>query len=216
MRFIEGSLCISDLQRVAYQAEATQANLSIKEGITCLHLKWDINQTIRGKYNLFGKELSQYDKGQKEPLHVSLLQKNFTPSDISGSVVNPSEVSPPDPAINILECLHPPRYLQKLKIFGYPGCSFPDWVQRLRYIQVIEISHCIELQKEDGGIWVKKKIQKINEYWQEKTNEFWQGWQKYEEEWVQCAGDQLKNKAEWVTNEEKDWLKQHSAAEPLP
>jgi len=143
MRYIEGSLCISDLQRVTNQAEATQANLSGKEGITCLHLKWDRNKYLKGKYNHFGKELSQYDIGQKEPLHVILLQKNYTPSDISGPIVNPST---PDPAINILQCLLPPRNLQKLKIFGYPGCSFPDWVQGLRYIQVIEISHCIELQ----------------------------------------------------------------------
>ncbi|CAL5072426.1 unnamed protein product [Urochloa decumbens] len=143
MRYIEGSLCISDLQRVANQAEATQANLSRKEGITCLHLKWDRNQSLRGKYNHFGKELSQYDIGQKEPVHVSLFQNNYTPSDISGSIVNPST---PDLAIDILQYLPPPRNLQKLKIFGYPGCSFPDWMQGLRYIQVIEISHCIELQ----------------------------------------------------------------------
>ncbi|CAN6219012.1 unnamed protein product [Urochloa humidicola] len=143
MEYIEGSLCISDLQRVANQAEATQANLSKKEGITCLHLKWDRNQSLRGKYNHFGKELSQYDIGQKEPLHVSLFQNNYMPSDISVSILNPST---PDLAIDILQCLPPPRNLQKLKIFGYPGCSFPDWMQGLRYIQVIEISHCIELQ----------------------------------------------------------------------
>ena len=55
-------------------------------------------------------------------------------------------------------------------------------------------------------------MQKIKEYRQKKTNEFWQGWQMYEEEWIQCAGDQLKNKGEWLTNEEEDWLK-HSAME---
>ncbi|KAF8669084.1 hypothetical protein HU200_051407 [Digitaria exilis] len=144
MLYIEGSLCISDLQRVANQAEATQANLSRKEGITCLHLKWDRDQPLRGKYNHFGKELNHYDKG--DPLHVSLLQKNYAPSDIPGSIVNSSGLSTPDPAINILECLPPPRNLQQLKISGYPGCSFPDWVECLRYIQVIEISHCIKLQ----------------------------------------------------------------------
>uniref|UniRef100_K3ZQ57 Uncharacterized protein n=1 Tax=Setaria italica TaxID=4555 RepID=K3ZQ57_SETIT len=435
MRYIEGSLCISDLQRVANQTEASQANLSRKEGIICLHLKWDINQCLRGKYNHFGRELSQYAKGQKELLHASSLQKNYMASDISGSVVNPSEVSTPDQAIDILQCLTPPRNLQKLKIFGYPGCSFPDWVQCLRYIQVIEISHCIELQvlppigqlehlkklksyelpsikdvnsdvygssnvvfqsleeltfgsmvkwenwadaenrelfpnlqklqinrcynlrrlpfmalsiaikelslsgcgsysgtvssylhrltclthlkslnldnilcklstlrtlclykvhnisvlqeqwleqikslqelefhscyllrklpsnlaalsslkklslqscsqihslpskglpwnlkelqmlgcspmlearcqKEDGEIWVKKKIQEQ----QKRTvlaNEFWQGWQEYEEQLVQCAGEQQKNKGEWLMNEEEDWLKQHSAVEPV-
>jgi Leucine-rich repeat (LRR) protein len=146
MRYIEGSLCISDLQRVANQTEASQANLSRKEGIICLHLKWDTKQSLRGKYNHFGRELSQNAKVQKELLHASLFQRNYMASDISGSVVNPSEVSTPDQAIEILQCLTPPRNLQKLKIFGYPGCSFPDWVQCLRYIQVLEISHCIELQ----------------------------------------------------------------------
>ncbi|KAJ1291141.1 hypothetical protein BS78_02G295700 [Paspalum vaginatum] len=147
MNYIQGPLCISQLQKVASQAEAIHANLSRKERITCLHLKWDINQSLRGKYNPFGKELSQYDKGQKEPLHVTLLKKNHMPSDISGSViVTPLEVSTTDLTINILECLSPPRNLQKLKVFGYPGCSFPAWMEHLRYIQVIEISHCMELQ----------------------------------------------------------------------
>jgi len=146
MRYIQGSLCISNLQSVASQVEAAHANLFRKDRITCLHLKWDRSQYLSGKYNPFRKELSQYDKGQKEPGHVSLLQKNYRSSDISGSIVNLPGVSTPDLAIDILECLSPPRNLQKLKIFGYPGCSFPDWMERLRYIQVIEISHCIELQ----------------------------------------------------------------------
>jgi len=115
---------------------------------------------LKGKYNHFGKELSQYDIGQKEPLHVILLQKNDMPSDISGSIVNPSTLDPP---INILQCLVPPRNLQKLKIFGYPGYSFPDWVQGLRYIQVIDISHCIELQVLPP-IWQLEHLRKLKSY----------------------------------------------------
>lgn len=61
---------------------------------------------------------------------------------------------------------------------------------------------------------MKKKIQEQ----QKRTvlaNEFWRGWQEYEEQWVQCAGEQQKNKGEWLMNEEEDWLKQHSAVEPV-
>lgn len=145
MRYIQGSLCISDLQRVANREEAIQANLGRKEYVTCLALKWDRNQSSRGKYNLYGKELSQFDRGQKQPLQASLVEKNYT-SDISGYLMNPPEVIKPDQDMEILECLSPPRNLQTIKFFGYTGLAFPDWVIQLRYIKVIEISHCTELQ----------------------------------------------------------------------
>ncbi|TVU38826.1 hypothetical protein EJB05_12218, partial [Eragrostis curvula] len=146
MRYIQGSLCISDLQKVANQDEATQANLFRKERVTCLHLKWDINQSSRGRYITYRKDLKQYDKGKKEPLHADLFEKNYMPSDMSGLTVNPSKVDSPDLTMEILECLSPPRNLQKLKLSGYPGYCFPDWVGQLRYIQVIEIRQCRELQ----------------------------------------------------------------------
>ncbi|XP_062187014.1 putative disease resistance RPP13-like protein 1 [Phragmites australis] len=146
MRYIQGPLCISDLQKVVHQAEAIQANLFRKEYVTCLDLKWDRNQSPSGKYNPYRKELKQYDRGQKVPLHASLLEGYYLPSYMSGLIVNSSEVTTPGLAMEILECLYPPRNLQKLKFLGYPGFAFPDWVGQLRYIQVIEIRQCTELQ----------------------------------------------------------------------
>ncbi|XP_006657770.1 disease resistance protein RGA2-like [Oryza brachyantha] len=146
MRYIQGSLCISDLQLVANRAEAIQANLGSKENVNCLVLKWDRNQSSRGKHNLYGMKLNQYDRGQKEPLQASLVEKISTPSDMSGCLINPLEIIKPDQDMEILECLSPQRNLQKIHFFGYTGLAFPDWVVQLRYIKVIEINHCTELQ----------------------------------------------------------------------
>ncbi|GJN32499.1 hypothetical protein PR202_gb21013 [Eleusine coracana subsp. coracana] len=83
----------------------------------------------------------------------------------------------------------------------------------LKELQILGCSLILEArcQKEGGQAWVKKKIgegkkQTINEYREKKTCEFWQGWLTYEENWVQCAGEQL-NEGEWLKNEEEDWLK---------
>ena len=103
------------------------------------------------------------------------------------------------------------------QIHSLPSKGLP---RNLKELQILGCSPILEArcQKEDGDIWVKKKIEErqkktINEYQQKKVNEFWQGWQKYEEEWVQCAGEQLKG--EWLTNEEEDWLKQHNAVDSV-
>ncbi|TVU38827.1 hypothetical protein EJB05_12219, partial [Eragrostis curvula] len=145
MSYIQGPLCISDLQRVANQAEATQANLFRKEFVTCLNLKWDRIKSLRGKYNQYGKDFSQYDSSKTEWLHATLLEKNNMPSDVSGSIANPSEIPTPYLAMEILESLSAPRNLQELKIFGYPGFAVPEWVGQLRYIRVIELRQCTEL-----------------------------------------------------------------------
>ncbi|GJN11587.1 hypothetical protein PR202_ga29788 [Eleusine coracana subsp. coracana] len=83
----------------------------------------------------------------------------------------------------------------------------------LKELQILGCSPILEArcQKEGGQTWVKKKIgewkkQTINEYREKKTCEFWQGWLRYKEDWVQCAGEQL-NEGEWLKNEEEDWLK---------
>ncbi|KAL6657941.1 hypothetical protein ACP70R_005721 [Stipagrostis hirtigluma subsp. patula] len=155
MRYIQGPLCISDLQMVSNRAEATQANLFRKEWVTCLDLQWDRNQPLRGEYNPY-EELNQYDRGKRRPLYGSLLEKNYMPSVMSELTVSPSMiptfiqkdsvVDGSDLAMEILECLSPPRNLQKLKICGYPGFAFSDWVARLWHIRVIEIKHCTGLQ----------------------------------------------------------------------
>jgi hypothetical protein len=142
MRYIQGPLCISDLQSVANQAEATQANLFKKELVTSLEFKWDRNQLLRGKYNPYGKDFSQYNSCKKEWVH-SVATPHL---DVSESIVNPSDIATPHLAMEILESLAPPGNLQELKFFGYPGFAIPDWVGHLRYIRVIDIRQCTELQ----------------------------------------------------------------------
>lgn len=57
----------------------------------------------------------------------------------------PKAISP-DLTMEILGNLSPPRNLQELELFGYPGFAFPDWVGQLKHVRAVEISSCEKLQ----------------------------------------------------------------------
>ena len=81
-----------------------------------------------------------------EALKANIVEKDYiTALELSWSCIWPDTVTP-DLSKSILGCLSPPRYLQELKLYGYSGFEFPDWVGQLKHVRVVEISCCKNLK----------------------------------------------------------------------
>ncbi|KAL5196792.1 hypothetical protein ABZP36_000304 [Zizania latifolia] len=55
------------------------------------------------------------------------------------------DITPPDLTMAILEGLSPPTYLQDLKLYGYSGFAFPEWLSQLKHVRTVGISSCKNL-----------------------------------------------------------------------
>uniref|UniRef100_A0A0E0Q937 Uncharacterized protein n=1 Tax=Oryza rufipogon TaxID=4529 RepID=A0A0E0Q937_ORYRU len=81
-----------------------------------------------------------------EALKANIVEKDYiTALELSWSCIWPDTVTP-DLSKSILGSLSPPRYLQELKLYGYSGFEFPDWVGQLKHVRVVEISCCKNLK----------------------------------------------------------------------
>ncbi|KAG8099830.1 hypothetical protein GUJ93_ZPchr0013g37194 [Zizania palustris] len=82
-----------------------------------------------------------------EALEANIVgKKDLTTLDLRWSAYySGKENTPPDLTMAILECLSPPTYLQDLKLYGYSGFAFPEWLSQLKHGKTVEISSCKNL-----------------------------------------------------------------------
>ncbi|KAG8099828.1 hypothetical protein GUJ93_ZPchr0013g36357 [Zizania palustris] len=83
-----------------------------------------------------------------EALEANIVgKKDLTTLDLRWSAYySGKENTPPDLTMAILECLSPPTYLQDLKLYGYSGFAFPEWLSQLKHVKTVEISSCKNLK----------------------------------------------------------------------
>eukprot|EP00258_Populus_trichocarpa_P028932 XP_024444951.1 putative disease resistance protein RGA4 [Populus trichocarpa] len=127
---LAGELSITDLVNVKNLKDATSANLKLKTALLSLTLSWHGN----GDYYLLSLALSW--RGNKDYLFGS---RSFVPPQQRKSVIQENNEE-------VLEGLQPHSNLKKLRICGYGGSRFPNWMMNLNMtlpnLVEMELSAC--------------------------------------------------------------------------